>query len=926
MGRHPVPAVRDAFARYFGSREQGEEDVEEFTAGRLWLRAACLLNELYIPDVPLDPAIEQYCHNQLKRCEAERLEAELDIAQVEQELVLGVSDGLIVRQLKKAIADLPRVTEDTREEYGSRLQAVSSFYQETHRFFAHVHLTSKLLEMESRAITLSAEALQEADNFQIASQSYLSRLKTTYASLKDLTLPIQVGIQAAKYGILMTTDAARRKIASINHANIIETVDTVASFPSAPYMSSLVHLQNTMGSNISATSASQVLLALEAASAIKAAGGEIDSLVTAVNRSYQILLALWLADEKTALRSEQVGESLYRERKTDHDAIPDAEREAQELLAMFPQFESWEAQEDEASEENLQNNTLLNRDYIVRAYSIHLELFDSQLRDVHSFDRATATTLMTCLKTHPDMFSDALDPRALLSRLSILAQRHTQEADPSQADSYNFYLSENIPQMKKVLDLLARMQVHLNAVLEEFPDQMVIQHLLDRCDNIRSITATSPVARMLSALEQLLTHTEDWQAYANKSNSLAAFQEEIIQLIISWRRLELLGWSRLLDQEAESYRSETADWWFRMYQLLIMGTADESDEELSGYIAKTIPLLFDFLESSTLGRFSSRLQLLRSFQTLIRRSPELRSRVVLQKAARMLESILCRFGQFESRVNDSIVQQRQPLDKAISDFVKLATWKDVNIEAMRASARKTHAHLYKSIHKFRDVLKQPISLVLQQELPTVADQQDDATCPISVTQKSCTLTVDSREDISGPLLNLAATHEKFKTVMQDKVVLESLGESSVQLNDLAIEIVDTVAALQQETPNSLTEENKKAVGNLQSRKRKAFSELLKALRDFGFSAKLRADQMGRQTSVEWLCDLEGLFEHKTSYPAEVSRILQEVESYHHRFDLMLPAMRESLRNHNEDFVTQDLQRAHGFAENIFSHCLKQRIQ
>jgi midasin len=173
------------------------------------------------------------------------------------------------------------------------------------------------------------------------------------------------------------------------------------------------------------------------------------------------------------------------------------------------------------------------------------------------------------------------------------------------------------------------------------------------------------------------------------------------------------------------------------------------------------------------------------------------------------------------------------------------------------------------------------------------------------------------------LIQLDKTYKKFCGVMEaDRP--SSLDEAYMELDDLVEEIRETSKALQDETPSSLTDENKKIVGNLQARKRKAFADLLKALRGLGFSAKNRADQLANQSSSAWLCNLPGLLEESKQCIPEIQSLLRNSESYHHRLDILLPDMRESLRNHSEDFVTQDLQRAHGFADNVFGTALNYR--
>ena len=943
--RHPTAEIHRVYSLYFGGATSFgyEPALAEVDAGRLWLRSGLTLLDLYVPDVPLDPAVERYCALKLQAAKRSRLEREAEVAIYAETAVTGTSKSLLIDSLKKALSDLPTPSDGEAElsDYERRVHDISGFYQETHRFFATVHRSVNLIQLETAVIDGRLHALQEEENFQSASQAYLTRISASYPSLQDLIRPIAIGIRASKVGMHILAKAIKVKAARGQSPIAVRTVDDFVTFPSVVRLRHMIDYQNTLAASISSRSGSQTLLALEACKLLRNADCRFEMIGGQVGRAYQTMIALWLADQNTNRRAEQVTQSLYRERKVQYEDLPDAEREAKELLAMFPQYEVWDAEDDDSlvtevgQQQDLpSSSTFLTHADVIRLYQLHLQLFQDDVDRTHSFEAARIDAVAQAVQEHPDAFSSALDSQSAPLRVAMLAQRRTAGSIKANAEEYNFYNSPNLPEMAKVLDFLGRLDKRVRVILEEFPDQMVLQHLLDRCDNIRAIGATSPVARILAAMEQLLTHTEDWQAYANRDNTLKPFQEEIIQMIISWRRLELSGWTHLLNQEARSYESDTAEWWFRLYQLLILGTVGDEDEPQAtdgvkrDHMAQALPLLLDYLASSTMGRFSSRLRLLRSFRTLIARTPELEGRDSMQRTARILASVLRRFGQFESKIEDFIRQKRQPLDKAITDFVKLATWKDINIESMRASARKTHAQLYKSIRNFREILKQPISVVLQAGPPAITDEAEDAyQHEASVATDSPVLPNSRRpeaiDSVPLHLIQLDKTYKKFSGVMKADHA-SSIDEAYIDLDDLVDEIRETSKALQEETPSSLTEENKKLVGNLQARKRKAFADLLKALRGLGFSAKNRADQLANQSSSAWLCNLPGLVEESMDCIPEIRGLLQSAESYHHRLDILLPDMRESLRNHSEDFVTQDLQRAHGFADNVFAAALKYR--
>jgi midasin len=433
-------------------------------------------------------------------------------------------------------------------------------------------------------------------------------------------------------------------------------------------------------------------------------------------------------------------------------------------------------------------------------------------------------------------------------------------------------------------------------------------------------------------MEQLLDVVQDWESYANRDNSLASFRDEIIALIIGWRKLELSAWNRLLDQEVMSYDAENAAWWFRLYELLIVGTesaietgGSEIDLKFKQHLDSALPLIMEYISATSCGHFGSRLRLLGSFADYIdvtKLRPSAATAELWRHVMHLLRNVEASYGQYVEITQQTINNQRAPLEKAVRDFVKLASWKDVNVNAMQASARKSHAQLYKTIRKFRDVLRQPVTSFLSIPLPTLPAWENSSVIQ-GLTVLDAPLAIGRPAEIDTPtfLADANRTVSKYQRIMSiDDQPTSSACET---VDDLATDIIETAEALVKETPAHLTEENKKNVKNLQTRKRKAFSDLLKELRRLGFSAKVRADQLANQSSaanILKLCPLE----QDDASELSARDLLKRVEQYHHRLDFALPAMRHAMNDHSADIVTYDLQRAHGFAESAFAEALGSR--
>lgn len=65
------------------------------------------------------------------------------------------------------------------------------------------------------------------------------------------------------------------------------------------------------------------------------------------------------------------------------------------------------------------------------------------------------------------------------------------------------------------------------------------------------------------------------------------------------------------------------------------------------------------------------------------------------------------YSQYEPRIAAHLVAERARIDKDVQNVIKLASWKDINVAALRASAVRSHHQLHKCVRKLRTVLQKP---------------------------------------------------------------------------------------------------------------------------------------------------------------------------------------------------------------------------
>src|SRR5262249_53783629 len=111
----------------------------------------------------------------------------------------------------------------------------------------------------------------------------------------------------------------------------------------------------------------------------------------------------------------------------------------------------------------------------------------------------------------------------------------------------------------------------------------------------------------------------EWQLVASTEFSAAQCYNDLTAMLISWRRLELSTWARLLDIEKEKCNQDASSWWFVAYDVIVATPLRlvQSGNDLANYSEELISTLENFLRSTSMGQFSPRLKLSENFVLLL---------------------------------------------------------------------------------------------------------------------------------------------------------------------------------------------------------------------------------------------------------------------------------------------------------------------
>ncbi len=277
-----------------------------------------------------------------------------------------------------------------------------------------------------------------------------------------------------------------------------------------------------------------------------------------------------------------------------------------------------------------------------------------------------------------------------------------------------------------------------------------------------------------------------------------------------------------------------------------------------------------------------------------------------------------RFGLYSAKLGNSLRDQKAVLEKEVQEFIKLASWKDANVHALKASAQRTHHQLFKLVRKFREVLKQSVCDKISPELAgdTEAKQLEDSNAhnsPSFTLPMPCTNEPDVT--LKPHLSQLGRTFTKYDNLIDTRIRRFILAASPRAADELATEIIITAQELSSAViPANIAATRREGQQKaLLVRKRKAWSDLLRELKRTGLSANPKPNVLHNLADECWLRGQPILVDTD-----EKKLSTDRIEVYFSRLQEMMPRLRSSLSNHHPDITTRELQRGIMLLQSSFS--------
>jgi midasin len=900
------------------------QDLDPASPGAAWLSLSHLLLSLVVPNIPIDPARIQNARRMRLREEETYLNVQINLHSRLEILTTGHGDNDLITYLTSKLGSVHDELAGSPSIDAARdIDRLHQFWAEVTQFSTSVIHPSKIAALANLAKSNAAIALLQEQVIQESIAGFQHRLETLYDDFSDIVRPIKLAILQFRLGLRLLL-SVRDSRSNISH----QFASSVMAFPTSACVNQLVSHVDEIP-NLGLGASTSCLLPLSAIAYDVAAGNNIKGRVQELASLYERLFSMWSIDQARSREVEQQANSLYRQNKTEHLAMTDAELEAQEFLELFPQFEA-AVESTQNSEGSSPDTPLITPDHMAILATLHVSVFHGQ-----QYPQGSANLLWKLRRNAVDslLHSPSIylpSQLDLLSRpfqLSLLEQitLPLAPAHPATLSKLpNFYTECHVSEVKILVPLVERMHKRIEALLLEWPDQEVLHHLSGCCRKVLELDLYSPVAKALAEVEQLLLQSEDWEIYANRDNSLKSYREEMTSLIVRWRQLELSSWSTLLTAESTRAESAACVWWFRLYDLVVRGVLSAAAEVASKqrssgdeYLATLIPLAKEFITSSPLGEYQARMHMLLSFAQYLSTWADVNdaeTRTLLRRVSQVLAALHLYLESYSAKLSSHLATERSKLEAEIRNFIKLASWKDINIVALKQSAQKSHHQLYKVVRKFRELLKQPVTTWITPQFLGDSPLAQDSPTIWPALAPSPSVPPSFEASSIEHLRNLERTYKRFEAILEQDI--RSLVRSSPHAlpDDMACEIVASSRRLASLTcPANLDKEKRsKFLKSIQSQKRRAWSDMLKELKRAGFSYNTKADVTRDNYSQVWIYT-----QPRASREPVPDPIAGRSEQYFHELQGCLPSLRLSLSRHHSDLSTRDASRGLALAENIF---------
>lgn len=888
------------------------------TSASAWLSLAATVLRLYIPSQAADPVLLPQVAKRMFLRKRGSLLASLEALESVEVGLNGRSTNLRIQQTQRLLSSIgtePRTANIARPDV-SQIDAIAEDFRAVLRLVDSV-MAMNPLHAGSAEVELKRRNLSQL----------MKRLLTSYMCYDDLLLPATSFLACLDIGLALTQQARAARSVSLSSdlplwSRLVDATPGLKLMPRPRFADNMD--DGDLG--VLETSAQmrfqlQQLDLLVEQRHLRSSDHQ-NKLTLAVSDIFGTFYKYWkirLADER---RTEAANSSLYTYRggQTDEDDIAQAE-----LESLFPDYER---EPETLSTESPQS--ISPRDLANRLSEAHRRIFEDGVPKNSTLAETFTETFaaLAGVKELQDL-SSLITVEDAYPALLLRLHQQRQGLEPQSGNQPDFYYGHNAEAASKIHKLASDVERKFAMIHDRWPEHATPIEVLRIVEGLFAMQLDTPVAKLLTKVEKLHATIHEWQRITSREFSAATHYDELTKLIINWRQLELRAWSRLLDGEVDRAREEARSWWFVVYENLLVAPEAllESGQEqaLLHHLPDLLRTLKDFTVAAPMGQLEERVSILKTMER------HLAQRAVADERYKSILSAIRHFLSylipFLPSVKRTVLQGRSLLEKDINEVIRLASWKDTTIEALRQSAKKSHRKLFRLVRKFRDIL-------LRSSEPLFGDWPQAATPP-------------RVEGVLARLRNSAdtATHEypviseqrapawaqrpsRFRNVEKTIDLMQALtrenagltsARTTLALQDFVVNVAQSAKELQKATPQYSTKENAEDIKHLRARKRRLFADVLKALREMGLKSNVSSSTISSQSSVV-------LILASLQCPISLPDITCDSPIPSHPLYQLLHLMdqvRSAVREHSTDLTSAEVARSLAYSESLLQVTIQQ---
>jgi midasin len=867
-----------------------------------WIMLGLVGLALYVPNYPHDPALLPMVERKLFNEEKAGLIAKLQELRQYQIDFTGQQTSFRIRQTESAIQQMgeePPIPAIIRPVM-SELDALQGEFS---------NLLSVIQPLVSGSMTAQEASVDTTLRQNIA--HIIRRLQEGYRSYDDITAPAIGFLVCLSIGLTLGAKERREQSSVSRSLAYLAHQSPFYGLRSQTGVSSSETLLQACEDQLAQKNHSIDLRwhALHSLAITKI----VDPGYLSGERTRQLIYDLFSSlygDWKTKLMQDQKEEAkntnLYTFRGDD-------EEEEEEDPSLFPDYE----QETDTQPAPLSTS----REHAIRLANMHLDIFVGGGNAPDAVKKllewcAIETARVAGGEAHGTSHENAL-PALYLS----LEKRIEALASSGMGKSYNFYFDANLPEAKRLITHIHSIQHRYRQIRKVWPEHATLWEVLRTCDEVLEFRHVDPIAKLITKAEKLHGYMYEWQRVASREFSTANLFDDLTKLLVSWRQLELTTWARLFDIEMEKCRDDAKSWFFIAYETLVAAAESiENERDMKVHAQQLLKSLEGFFYATTMGQYEQRIALLQQLHRhIIMRVEDVNN---FKHVASALENFIAYFSRIQKPVHDALVKGRQTLEKEVNNVIKLASWKDTNIEVLRQSAKTSHRKLSKMVRKFRKLLNQPVSGIVKAGFPdeglvAVEPRMEQVYTSVSPTAlELCTTSIPAWGERPTRFKNLAVTISMMRRLSTPNTEATN---GAAYIESFIADLEGSITELQKATPTTLTEDNKETVQHLKTQKRKLYADTMKELRRMGVKMNLSSDVLARQDELSTVL---------ASLPIVVqdgkAEFGKSANFFLHKALSIMSQVREVAKEHSGDLTGNDVSRSIGFLEGLLSTTIRQR--